>query len=188
MIVGVLLVAAVAAYVTSAPKRPHPNPRYFQAPTTARVAAVREWRVMSSYARAPAIAFLVPSSENSVVSVPTVVLSCRDVSFAVSVRGFTPDNAWPQPELTTRIGDVERTGSPEVTASGEKPALGYSFAIADEMLEPLGRGEPISFEFSGDTVDVPTIPEVDRTQFVERCGALVHPGMRRHGAASDRVY
>jgi hypothetical protein len=35
---------------------------------------------------------------------------------------------------------------------------------------------------------VPTIPELQRAQFAERCGALVHPGMRRRGAASNRVY
>lgn len=66
--------------------------------------------------------------------------------------------------------------------------LGYGFAIADEVLDPLALGAPISFKFNGTTMDVPVIPEEVRTQFVERCGALVHPGMRKRGAASDRVY
>ena len=188
MVAGVLTVAGIAAFVTSEPEAPPRAELFFPVPAASRVAAVREWRVMSAAANSPAITFLVPSSEDPTVSIPTVILACRTVSLTVRVRGFTPENLWPQPPLTTRFGDVQRTGSPEVTATGETPTLGYSFAIADEVLEPLGRGEPISFEFNGETVEVPTIPELQRTQFAERCGALVHPGMRRRGAVSNRVY
>lgn len=146
------------------------------------------WTVMSSADNGPAITYLVPVSESSNISIPSIVLACRMVSLSVTLRGFTPDNAWPQPALTTRIGEASRVGPPEVTASGDRPALRYSFAIADEVLEPLTRGEAITFEFKGETVKPPTIPEAMRLEFAERCGSLVHPGMRRRGAANDRVY
>lgn len=187
MIVGFLAAAGFVAYVTSVPETPAQMAQYFS-PSSRGVAAVREWQVMSSSAKSPAITYLVPSSDNPHVSIPTVILSCRTVSLDVRVWGFTPGNSWPQPTLTTRIGSIERTGSPVVTASGRNPALGYSFAIADDVLEPLRRGEPISFEFNNATVAVPTIPEALRREFVQRCESLVHPGMRSRGAASSRVY
>ncbi|WP_200865130.1 MULTISPECIES: helix-turn-helix transcriptional regulator [Brevundimonas] len=188
MVVGILVAVGIAAYFTSGTESPARKAQHFPVPVTGGDSTTREWRVMSASSTVPAITYLVPSTENSRVSIPTVVLSCRSVSLHVRVRGFTPENSWPQPPLTTRIGAAERMGSPEVNASGEKPALGYAFAIADEVLEPLAQGEAISFEFNGTTVAVPTIPEEMREQFVERCGGLVHPGMRRRGAASDRVY
>ena len=188
MVAGVLMMAGIAALVTSVPEAPRRAELFFPVPAANRVAAVREWRVMSAAANAPAITFLVPASEDPTVAIPIVIIACRMVSLTVRVRGFIPENSWPQPALTTRFGNVQRTGSPEVSAAGETPTLGYSFAIADEVLDPLGRGEPISFEFDGATVEVPTIPELQRRRFVERCGALVHPGMRRRGAASNRVY
>lgn len=188
MVVGVLIAASIAALVTAAPEKTASKAQGLPMPIASDVAAIRHWRVMSSSDRVPTITYLVPSSDSPGASTPTVILSCRSVSIDVRVRGFTPANSWPQPKLKTRIGSVERMGSPEVNATGDKPTLGYAFAIADEVLEPLALGEPISFEFNGATMDVPIIPELMRTQFVERCGALVHPGMRKRGAASDRVY
>lgn len=187
MIVGLLVAAGLVAYATSVPETPAQMTQYFS-PSSRGIAAVREWQVMSSSAKSPAITYLVPSPDNPHVSIPNVILSCRSVSIDVRVRGLTPASSWPQPALTTRFGRVERTGSPEVTASGEDPVLGYSFAIADEVLEPLRRGEQISFEFDNATVVVPTIPEPLKSEFVQRCGSLVHPGMRRREAASNRVY
>lgn len=177
----------ITAYVTSVPESAARGEQYFPFPAASRV-AVSEWRIMSAAANSPAITFLVPSPESSTVSIPTVTIECRSISVTVRVRGFTPQNSWPQPALTTRFGKAQRTGFPEVTATGETPTLGYSFAIADEMLEPLGRGEPISFEFNGDTIEAPTIPELQRSQFVERCSALVHPGMRARGTENNSVY
>lgn len=188
MVVGVLIAASIAALFAVAPEKSASKDQGLRMPVASGDATTRHWRVMSSSDRVPAIAYLVPSSDNPGSSTPTVILACQAVSIDVRVRGFTPANSWPQPKLKTRIGSVERMGSPEVNATGDKPILGYAFAIADEVLEPLARGEPISFEFNGATMDVPIIPELMRTQFVERCGALVHPGMRKRGAASDRVH
>ncbi len=188
MVVGVLIAASIAALVTAASDRPESKVHTLPAPASSGLGAGSHWRVMSSSDRVPSISYLVRSSESPGYFTPTVILSCRSVSIDVGVRGFTPANSWPQPALKTRIGSVERMGSPEVNAAGEKPMLGYAFAIADEVLEPLARGEPISFEFNGTAMDVPIIPQEMRTQFVERCGALVHPGMRKRGAASDRVH
>ena len=187
VIVGVLVAASVAAYLSDSPNLSRPQ-ALLPLPAANGVPAVPEWQILFASDRSPSILYFVPSSEGSAVSIPAVIISCRSVSMEVKVRGFTPHNSWPLPVLTTRIGTAERTGSPEVTASGDRPALGYSFAIADEMLEPLSRGDPISFEFNGASVDMPTIPEPERASFVQRCGALVHPGMRRRGAASLRVY
>ena len=188
MIVGVLGAAGFAAYLTSATQAPTETGRRWPVPVTGGPAEAAHWRVMSSSARSPVIVYLTPSKDRPWVSIPTVVLSCRLVSLDVRVRRFTPEDAWPQPTLTTRIGAVERSGSPEVNAAGETPALGYGFAIANEVLEPLARGEPITFVFNGETFEPPTIPEAIRAPFVERCADLIHPGMRRRGAASDRVY
>lgn len=188
VVVGMLVVAGLVAYFTSEVEVPARKPQHASVPVLGGVPAVREWRVMSAFPKMPAITYLVPSTENPGVSIPTVILTCRGISLNVRVRGFAPNNSWPQPPLTTRIGGVERIGLPEVNASGERPTLGYSFAIADEVLEPLAGGEAISFEFNGATVHVPTVPEEMRRQFVERCAGLVHPGMRRRGAASGRVY
>ncbi len=188
MIVGVLGAAGLIAYATSGAEPPAETRRRWPVPVSGGPEAAAHWRVMSSSAGSPAIVYLTPSKETPGTSIPTVVLSCRSVSLDVRVRGFTPEDAWPQPTLTTRIGAVERSGSPEVNAAGEAPALGYGFAIADEVLEPLARGEPIAFAFNGEAFDAPAIPEAIRTPFVERCADLVHPGMRRRGAASNRVY
>lgn len=189
MIGGVLAVVTMAALVIGGNGTKARKAQDFPLPVIGAGGPARTgWTVMSAYRKGPAITYLVPLAGSSNVSIPSVVLMCRQISFSVTVRGFTPDNAWPQPPLTTRIGEVRRVGSPEVTASAERPALGYGFAIADEVLEPLARGEAISFEFNGETIDPPIIPEAMRLEFVERCGSLVHPGMRRRGAASDRVY
>ncbi len=147
------------------------------------------WRAMTGSTALPAITYFVPSPDGRVgVFVPRVVLGCKDISIAVTVRGFTPRPAWPQPDLTTQIGDVKRVGSPTAVASATGPTLGYRFAIADEVLEPLRRGEPVSFTFNGETQTFPTIPEDLRSAFVTNCAVLVHPGMRRRGAAGGRVY
>jgi len=188
MVVGVLIAASIAALVAAEADKPKSKATDVPLPATNGVGAGSHWRVMSSSSRVPAITYLVPSSQSPGSYTPMVILSCESVSISVSVRGFNPANSWPQPALETRIGSVDRFGSPKVSAAGEKPMLGYGFAIADEVLEPLALGEPISFKFNGTSMDVPIIPEGIRTQFVERCGALVHPGMRKRGAASDRVY
>ncbi|WP_313102442.1 hypothetical protein [Brevundimonas sp.] len=188
MVVGVLVAASIAALVAAVSDEPESKAAVYPLPAANGVGTGSHWQAMSSSSRRPAITYLVPSSQSLGSYTPTVILSCESVSIGVSVRGFDPANSWPQPALETRIGTAERTGSPQVSAAGEKPMLGYRFAIADEVLEPLALGEPISFKFNGTTMDVPVIPEEIRTQFVERCGALVHPGMRKRGAASDRVY
>jgi hypothetical protein len=144
---------------------------------------------MTSSTTLPVITYFTPSPDGRAgVFVPRVVLGCKDIFMSVSLRGFTPQPSWPQPALTTRIGTVERVGPPAATASGDRPTLGYKFTIADEVLEPLGRGEPVSFTFNGETQTFPIIPEDLRSAFVANCAALVHPGMRRRGAAGDRVY
>lgn len=188
MVVGVLIAASIAALVAAVSDKPESKAPVFPLPAANGVGAGSHWQVMSLSSRVPAITYLVPSSQSPGAYTPTVILSCESVSIGVSVRGFDPANSWPQPALETRIGSAERTGSPEVSGAREKAMLGYGFAIADEVLEPLALGAPISFKFNGTTMDVPIIPEEIRTQFVERCGALVHPGMRKRGAASVRVY
>lgn len=186
MIMGVLTAAGLAAYVSSSP---HPaSVQHVPVPIVGGPPAVAEWRPVFGSNGSLAIIYFVPLSGGSSTSTAEVILSCQAISMQVRVRGFTPDHAWPQPALTTRLGQAERTGPPQVTASGDRPTLGYAFAIADEVLEPLRRGEPISFEFNGASVTPPAIPEAERARFVDRCGALVHPGMRRRGAASARVH
>jgi len=185
---GILLLAAIASWWAGA-QTPHEVPGRVPMPWSNAPRTGPHWEAMTSDSARPTITYLIPSPDGRVgVFVPRVVMSCRSVSMEVTVRGFTPQPSWPQPDLTTRIGDAERVGSPTAVASATGPTLGYSFAIADEMLEPLGRGAPVSFAFNGETQTFPTIQEDLRSAFVANCAALVHPGMRRRGSAGDRVY
>lgn len=187
MFVGLILAAGIAGVATSTPELQIParrDPISVGAPVRA---TGQEWRGMSG-ANTLGVAFLTPNPSNSFTFIPKVVLFCEGLSITAVVRGFTPQDSWPQPAMEMRIGDAVRTGLPQVAAAPDTAALQYSFAISDEILEPLAQGEPITFTFDGQTIQAPAISEPERSRFTRACGALVHPGMRRRDAAGDRVY
>ncbi|QTC93233.1 helix-turn-helix transcriptional regulator [Brevundimonas goettingensis] len=185
---GILVLVAVATWWVGAQARPE-GPVRMPMPLPNLAETGPSWQAVTADSRYPAITYLIPSPDGRAgVFVPQVILSCRDISMSLTVRGFAPQPSWPQPDLTMRIGTVDRVGPPTAVASATGPTLGYKFAIADEVLQPLGRGEPVSFIFNGETQAFPVIPEALRSAFVTNCAALVHPGMRRRGAAGDRVW
>lgn len=187
MALGLILASGLAGVATSTPQAPASIRREPSSVEFSTGDARQEWKGFF-VPDSPSVAFLTPNPSNPLSSIPQVMLTCQNISMTAIVRGFLPRDSWPQPAMELRIGDVVRTGLPRVTASPDIPALEYSFAIADEMLEPLADGEPISFTFAGQTVQAPAVPEPERSRFVRSCGDLVHPGMRRRGGPSDRVY
>ena len=105
MIGGVLAVVTMAALVIGGNGTKARKAQDFPLPVIGAGGPARTgWTVMSAYRKGPAITYLVPLAGSSNVSIPSVVLMCRQISFSVTVRGFTPDNAWPQPPLTTGSG------------------------------------------------------------------------------------
>ncbi len=187
MFVGLILAAGIAGVATRTPELKIPTRRDPVSVGAPGRATGQEWRGMS-VPHKPGVAFVVPNTSNPLTGMPKVILFCEGISTTAVVRGFTPQHAWPQPAMEMRIGEAVRTGLPQVTASPDTPALQYSFAISDEILEPLAQGEPITFTFDGQTIRAPAISEPERSRFIRACGALVHPGMRRRDAAGDRIY
>ena len=189
MAVGVIFAAALAGLVTSRFQYPAVSSSGATSPlgSAAHSSGGEEWRGFFRPA-VPAVAFLVPNPSKPYSATPQVMLVCEGLSMTAIVRGFSPRDAWPQPEMDLRVGDVVRTGSPRVKGEADDPALEYAFSIADEILEPLAHGASIAFTFDGQTISAPTISEPWRSRFVKACGDLVHPGMRRRSAVSARVY
>ncbi|NSX34700.1 helix-turn-helix transcriptional regulator [Brevundimonas vesicularis] len=189
MAFGAIFAAALAGLVTSRFQYPAASSSGAISPLgrAAHSSGGEEWRGFFR-PNVPAVAFLVPNPSKPYSATPQIMLVCEGLSMTAIVRGFSPHDAWPQPEMDLRVGDVVRTGSPRVKGEADDPALEYAFSIADEILEPLAQGAPIAFTFDGQTISAPTISEPWRSRFVKACGDLVHPGMRRRGAVSARVY
>lgn len=190
MAFGVIFAAALAGLVTSRFQYPAVSSSQHTSPprSAAHSSGEEEWRGFFRPA-VPAVAFLVPNPSKPYSATPQVMLVCEGLSMTAIVRGFSPRDAWPQPEMDLRVGEaVVRTGSPRVKGEADDPALEYAFSIADEILEPLAQGASIAFTFDGQIISAPTISEPWRSRFVKACGDLVHPGMRRRGAVSARVY
>lgn len=118
---------------------------------------------------------------------PAMVLTCEDTSINVQVRGFTPKQAWPQPEMMIRLGYVTRAASPDVRNIGAQVAYEFQFGIADEVLQQIAVSAPITVDFNGETRTFPSPPDDLGRSFTDRCAALVPPGMRASGAGVPKV-
>lgn len=109
---------------------------------------------------------------------PMMVLTCQGVTTNVRVRGFAPKQAWPQPDMTIRLGAITRLASPDVRNIGTQVAYEFGFAIADEVLQQIGAAAPIHVDFDGQRRAFPSPPEELRRSFAQGCAGLVPAGMR----------
>ncbi|MDB5420100.1 MAG: hypothetical protein JWR59_47 [Brevundimonas sp.] len=113
---------------------------------------------------------------------PTLILTCRDISIHIQVRGLEPEQAWPQPTLEVRFGDTVRSKVPDVRNIGNQVAFETSFAIADAVLDRISEGSAIVVSFNNQSATFPAPSAEDRRLFSQRCAHLVPAGMR--GAAA----
>ncbi len=109
-------------------------------------------------------------------------MACQGTQTRVQVRGLQPQQAWPQPDLTLRFGTATRTVNPDVRNIGSQVAYEVQFSIADDVLDQLAAGAPISVDFNAQRRTFEPIPEEQRRSFAQACEALVPAGMRRAGA------
>lgn len=137
--------------------------------------ASTEWTAVGSNRTRPALSYYEAGR-------PAMVLTCERVSTNVQVRGFTPKQAWPQPELVIRFGDVMRSASPDVRNIGTQVAYEFDFSIADDVLRQIAVSSPITVDFNGETRTFPSPPDDLRRNFTDGCAALVPSGMRASGA------
>lgn len=142
--------------------------------------ALTTWTAVGSNRTRPALSYFE-------VGRPAMVLTCEGVSISVQVRGFTPKQAWPQPEMMIRLGGVTRSASPDVRNIGTQVAYEFHFGIADEVLQQIAVSAPITVDFNGETRTFPSPPDDLRRSFIDECAALVPPGMRASGAGVPKV-
>ena len=129
------------------------------------------WNAVGSTSDRPALTFY----ENAR---PALILACNGTQMKVQVRGFTPKQAWPQPELTIRTGAALRAETPDVRNIGDQVAYEVGFAIADEVLALMSGGGPVAIEFNNQNRTFANIPAVQAKEFTDRCASLVPSGMR----------
>lgn len=106
------------------------------------------------------------------------VMGCKNTSFSFHVRGFTPLQRWPQPQLTVSIGNTGRSKLPDLRLVGTQTAFETDFPIADSVLKAVRVGDPITARFAGRKLRFPALPEGMRREFTDKCEALVPAGMR----------
>jgi hypothetical protein len=149
------------------------HPTSLAADPTVGVSGSRDgWTPVGSAATRPALSLYQQGA-------PVLVLTCKGVSTEVQVRGLEPKQAWPQPDLTLSFGSATRTRSPDVRNVGDQVAYEIAFALADDVLDQIAAGAPLSVEFNGQRRDFTTIPETERVRFAEGCKDLVPAGMRQ---------
>lgn len=130
------------------------------------------WSAIGSFPHRPALSLYEHQR-------PVVVLTCQDTSIHVQIRGLAPAQAWPQPEMTLQFGQARRSATPDVRNIGDQVAYEMRFPIADQVLEPISQGLPMSVSFNGQTRTYPTLSEDLVPGFAAQCATLVPEGMRR---------
>lgn len=110
---------------------------------------------------------------------PRLVMTCSDFQTSVQVRGFDAAQQWPQPTLSIKFHAVERAATPNLAMIGDQTAFTINFPISDSVLASLRDGAAITASYRGQTHSFPLIPKAYRTDFVEKCAALVPAGMRK---------
>ena len=180
-----MLLAGQLTWVPVEPTGPSDDDHQVQMPVNdivqagGRVAATA-WTAVGSNRTRPALSYYEAGR-------PAMVLTCEGNSTNVQVRGFTPKQAWPQPEMMIRLGDVTRSASPDVRNIGTQVAYEFHFGIADEVLQQIAVSAPITVDFNGETRTFPSPPDDLRRSFTDGCVALVPPGMRASGADVPKV-
>lgn len=110
---------------------------------------------------------------------PIMVLTCEGTQTQVQVRGLVPMQAWPQPDMVVRFGDVSRRASPDLRNIGEQVAYELSFRISDDVIGAIRKAEPISVAFNDQSQTLQPVPGDKAREFADRCEAMVPAGMRR---------
>ena len=96
----------------------------------------------------------------------------------VQVRSFSARQAWPQPVLKVKFGEAEQAGLPDLSLVGTQTAFSISFPIRDSVLRAVQSGSPISANFDGNVIAFPQAPMEMRSEFSEKCAALVPKELR----------
>lgn len=109
---------------------------------------------------------------------PRLVMTCKGTQTELQIRGFTAAQKWPQPALIVKFGTVERSANPDLTMIADQTAFSFNFPISDRVLAALRNGETISATYQGQTRNFPAISAAHRSEFADKCAALVPPGMR----------
>ncbi len=142
----------------------------FGSPASAQVAT--SWSTAGMTVTRPALFFMQAQR-------PALVMTCSDSGIKFQVRGFVPAQRWPQPELTIAAGAIEHSKMPDARLIGDQTALETEFRITDSLLDSIRNGTTlVQARFNGQKKTFPAAPAGMRTEFVEKCAALVLPAMR----------
>jgi hypothetical protein len=129
------------------------------------------WQTAGMTTNRPAISFF----ENHQ---PRFVMTCKDTQTRIQIRDFVAAQQWPQPTLSVKFGTVEHAAKPDLAMIGDQTAFAIEFPISDSVLTALKNGATITATYRGETRSYPIPPSAYRTEFVEKCAALVPASMR----------
>jgi hypothetical protein len=133
------------------------------------------WSAALSTPNLPAISYdLVRRAAPPVVkaSAPLVIVECKDTQMLVQVRGLTPLQAFPQPELKIGTARVQRAKHPDVIMFGDdKAALEITFPIKTSILNAIGAAQPLHIRFDTQHEKFPAVPPAMAKKFTDACRA-----------------
>jgi len=130
------------------------------------------WHYFPVSANGPTLALIMPPS------IPSFVVSCNDVTMKFHVRGFKPEQRWPQPEMTVQFGPASRAKVPDLRLIGQQTAFEIDVPVQDSMLAPIRAGAQFSARFADQRLLFPTPPDDMRFAFVRACEKPLPPAMR----------
>ncbi len=104
-----------------------------------------------------------------------LLFECFATDLRADVRVFPPAQAFPQPKLDVKFGQVTRSATPTATVSGHQASLQVIFPVAKDVLAAIGDGRDIQIQFNGQIHTFRAALEPERNGFAQACAAL-YPG------------